>query len=108
MRSEISTKGRAGTGNQISKICCSPEIFQSFDGQGHQTRESGSQPCFVLRMGLSRNQLRSKTEQILLGVFKNINFPLAGGEREAELRAGLITAASRAGGLPQIAKIFLG
>lgn len=41
MRSEISTEGRAGMGNKISKMCCSPETFQSFDGQG---RESASQP----------------------------------------------------------------
>lgn len=105
MRSEISTEGRAGIGNQISKICCSSEISQSFDGQG---RESDSHPWCVLRMWFLRNKMSSKTERILLGVFKNINFPLSGRERETELRVGLTTATFRLGGLPQMTKIFLG
>lgn len=92
MRSEISTEGRTGIGNQIPKIFCSPEIFQSFDGQG---REFGSHPWFVLRMWFLRNKMRSKTEQILLGVFEKINFPLSGRERETELKAGLTTATFR-------------
>lgn len=58
-RSEISTEGRAGVANQISKIFCSSEILQSFDGLG---RESVSQPWFVLRMRFPRNQMGSKTE----------------------------------------------
>lgn len=109
MRSEISTQGRAGIGNQKPKICCSPEIFQSSGGQG---TESTSHPWFVLRMGLPRNKMRSKTLQILLGVFKNSNFPLSGRERETELRADFTAtfrlACPNKWGLPQINEIFLG